>query len=82
MALRKLSPRALLVIMLLTGIAGICFLFLPYLLFPQFYIPKANSLIGYTSPATIEGWIFMVAGLGMVILTVILRIIRRQVSEG
>ncbi len=78
MALRTLSSRTLLVMMLVTGVAGVSFLFFPYLLFPQFYVPKTNSFMGYTSAATIEGWIFMITGLSLIAVTVVLRIIRRQ----
>jgi len=58
----KLSSMTLGVFALITGATGICLLVLPYLFFPQFYIPKANSSMGYTSPATIEGWAFMIVG--------------------
>jgi hypothetical protein len=32
----------------------------------------ANSTIDYTAPATIEGWVFMIAGLAMTLVTLIL----------
>lgn len=72
MAAKKLSHRTLWVTALVTGIVTFWLLVLPYMLFPQFYIPKANGGIGYTAPATIEGWVFMIAGLAMLLVTVIL----------
>jgi len=74
----KISSRSLGIISFVTGAIAICFLILPYLLFPQFYVPKANSAIGYVGPATVEGWIFMITGLSLIGVTIILRILRRQ----
>jgi hypothetical protein len=51
-------------------IAALCLLVLPYTLFPEFYVPKTSG-IGYTAPATIEGLVFMAAGIVMIVLTVI-----------
>jgi hypothetical protein len=41
------------------------------MLFPQFYIPKANAATGYIAQATIEGLIFMIAGLALMIVAAV-----------
>jgi hypothetical protein len=78
MSAKKLSHLTLGVTALVTGIATFCLLVLPYILFPQFYIPKANAGLGYTAPATIEGWVFMIAGLAMLVVTLILAKLYRK----
>jgi hypothetical protein len=74
----KISPRALGIVAFVTGAIALCFLVLPYVFFPQFYIPKANSSMGYTAPATIEGWVFMILGFCLLIVTIILRIQQKR----
>lgn len=76
MSLRK-SPRNLGVIALITRAVGVCLLILPYLLFPQFYVSKANSAMGYVGPATVEGWIFLILGFCFIGITLVLRFMRR-----
>ena len=76
MSLRK-SPRNLGALALITGAVGICLLILPNPLFPQFYVSKANSAMGYVGPATVEGWVFMILGLCFVGITLVLRFMRR-----
>lgn len=76
--MEKISSRALGVSAIIAGAIGICLLVLPYLFYPQFYVSKANSSMGYTSPATIEGWAFMIAGLCLVGFTIVLRVIYRD----
>ena len=71
MAVEKLSHRTLGIAALVTGVIAFCLLVLPYMLFPQFYVPKANAGMGYTAPATVEGWIFMIAGLAMLLVTIV-----------
>jgi len=67
----KISSRSLGIVAFVTGAISLCLLVLPYMFFTEFYIPKANVGIGYTAPATIEGWAFMIAGLALLIVTVI-----------
>jgi len=55
-------------------IAALCFLILPYMIFPQFYIPKTNASSGYLLPATTEGWAFLIIGLGLLGLAVFFRV--------
>lgn len=38
-----MSQRTLSIVTIATMIAALCFLILPYIFFPQFYIPKANA---------------------------------------
>ncbi|MCW4001493.1 MAG: hypothetical protein NWE93_14775 [Candidatus Bathyarchaeota archaeon] len=66
----KLSHRALGVTALASGIMAFCLLVLPYMLFPQFYVPKTSG-VGYTAPATIEGLVLMAAGLVLLVVSVI-----------
>lgn len=61
--MQKPSPRTLVVIAIVAGVAAFCTLVLPYMLCPQWYIPKADASMGYTAPATVEGWALMIAGL-------------------
>jgi hypothetical protein len=51
---------------------ALCILVLPYVFFPQFYIPKAEASMGYVAPATIEGWAFMAFGITLVIASIVL----------
>jgi len=71
LAMKKPSHRTLGIAALVTGAATFGLLVLPYMLFPQFYVPKANASMGYTAPATVEGLVFMVAGLVMLVVTVV-----------
>ena len=74
----KPSRQTLGIVALVTGIIAFCLLVLPYMLFPQFYIPKANAATGYIAPATIEGWIFMIAGLTFMIIAVVCTMLRKN----
>jgi len=74
----KISPHTLRIVAFATGVIALCLLVLPYVFFPQFYTPKANSSMGYTAPATIEGWIVMIIGLCLLIVTIILRIQQKR----
>ncbi len=65
------------IIALATGIPAVCLLVLPYHLFPEFYIAKTSG-IGYTSPATIEGWIFMISGLALLAVTIACVMLRKS----
>jgi hypothetical protein len=71
------SRQTLGIIALTTGVPAICLLVLPYHLFPEFYIAKTSG-IGYTSPATIEGWIFMIAGLALLAVTIACVMLRKH----
>ncbi len=68
---KKISHRTLGIVALVTGILSVSLLVLPYMLFPQFYIPKANAGLGYTAPATIEGLAFMIAGFVLLAVTIV-----------
>jgi hypothetical protein len=72
MILKTLSSRSLGAMASTTGVMSICLLTLPYHLFPQFYIPKENAAMGYTVPASAEGWAFLVIGILLLIATVVL----------
>ncbi len=74
----KIPSRNILGIMaLVTGVPALCLLVLPYYLFPDFYVAKTSG-IGYTSPATIEGWIFMIIGLGLLAVTIACVMLRKN----
>ena len=51
---------------------GLVILVVPYALFPQFFIPKAEASMGYVAPATIEGWVFMGVGLALLLVGIFL----------
>lgn len=68
---KEMPTRILGLITVVTGTAAFCLLVVPYMLFPQFYVPKANATMGYTMPATLEGWAFMIAGLVLMFITII-----------
>lgn len=51
-------------------LSGLALLAAPYLLFPGSYTPKANSVWGYSEPATIEAWIVLGAAIGLIFLSV------------
>jgi hypothetical protein len=69
--MQKPSPRTLGVIAIIAGVAAFSMLVLPYVLCPQWYIPKADAAMGYTAPATVEGWALMIAGLVFVGVAVV-----------
>jgi hypothetical protein len=74
----KIPSRNTLGIMALaTGVPALCLLILPYYLFPEFYVAKTSG-IGYTSPATIEGWVLMVTGLGLLAVTIACVMLRKS----
>jgi hypothetical protein len=75
------SRQTLGIIALVTGIPAFGVLVLPYMLFPQWYIPKANAATGYTAPATIEGWIFMIAGLALLAVTIVCAMLRKNTNQ-
>jgi hypothetical protein len=68
----SLSSRALGATASFTGVLAIFLLTVPYYLFPHFYIPKASSYFGYLTPATNEGWAFLISGLLLLCITVVL----------
>ncbi|HSV49422.1 MAG TPA: hypothetical protein VLH35_03820 [Candidatus Acidoferrales bacterium] len=72
------SNRTLGITALVTGAVSLCLLVMPYMLFPQFYIPKANAATGYTAPATVEGWAFMVSGLTLLAVTIVCAKLRKR----
>ena len=72
MILKTLSPHALAAMASITGVLSICLLTLPYHLFPQFYIPKENAAMGYTAPASAEGWAFLGIGILLLFVTVVI----------
>jgi len=47
---------------------GLGILVIPYVFFPQFYIPKADASMGYVAPASIEGWVFMGVGIALLLV--------------
>ena len=67
-----LSSRVLGAMAPLTGVLAIFLLTVPYYLFPHFYVPKARSYLGYLTPASAEGWAFLVSGLLLLGITVFL----------
>lgn len=69
-----MSHRALSIAAIVTMITALCFLILPYMFFPQFYIPKAEASMGYLLPTTTEGWVFLIIGLSLIGLAVFFRV--------
>lgn len=69
--MKKPSQRTLGLAALVSGALTFGFLVLPYMLFPQFYVSKANPAMGYTAPATVEGLVLMIAGFVMLLVTVV-----------
>jgi hypothetical protein len=67
-----LSKRALGATASIAGVMAIFLLTIPYYLFPQFYVPKTTSYLGYLAPAGVEGWAFLVSGLILLCITVFL----------
>ena len=53
-------------------IIALAILVLPYNFFPQFFIAKENASAGYVGPATIEGWIFMIIGISLLLISIYL----------
>lgn len=51
---------------------GLGVLVVPYALFPQFFIPKAEASMGYVAPASIEGWVFMGVGISLLLVGIFL----------
>jgi hypothetical protein len=51
-------------------VLGFVLLLVPYLLFPEHYIPKANSAWGYAAPQTTEAWITLASGLALISLSI------------
>ncbi|MGD6806948.1 MAG: hypothetical protein ACQCN4_08320 [Candidatus Bathyarchaeia archaeon] len=47
-------------------------LVVPYMIFPQFFIPKENASAGYVAPASIEGWAIMGIGIALIIVSIVL----------
>lgn len=47
-------------------VLGFVLLLVPYLLFPEHYIPKANSAGGYVASQTTEAWIVLASGLALI----------------
>jgi hypothetical protein len=47
-------------------VLGFVLLLVPYLLFPEHYIPKANSAGGYVAPQTTEAWIILASALALI----------------
>ncbi len=76
----NLSHRVTGIITAITGAATFGFLVLPYMLFPEFYIAKSNPSMGYTSPATVEGWAFTIVGVAMLLITVVMAKLYRSHS--
>ena len=72
MIVLTLSKRALGATASIAGVMAIFLLTVPYYLFPQFYVPKATSYLGYLAPASVEGWAFLVSGLILLCITVFL----------
>jgi hypothetical protein len=75
--MQKPSPRTFGLIALVTGAISLCLLILPYIMFPQWYIPKADAAAGYTAPATVEGWAFMISGLALLGVTIVCAKLRK-----
>jgi hypothetical protein len=82
MAVNMLSCRSLGIIGCLTGVVSVCFLTVPYYLFPQFYLPKTNPLLGYVAPATSEGWAFLITGLLLLVAAVAAIVLFKKRNAG
>ena len=70
-----LSTRVLLIIGFMCISIAVVLIVVPYLLYPQFYIPKSNPSLGYTMPNTLEGWAILISAFILLALGTILIVI-------
>jgi hypothetical protein len=75
--MHKPSPKTFSLIALVTGAVSLCLLLLPYVMFPQWYNPKTDGGLGYSTPATLEGWAFMIAGLALLGVAIVCAKLRK-----
>jgi hypothetical protein len=75
--MQKPSPRTLGAVALVIGVVSICLLLLPYIMFPQWYNPKTDGGLGYSTPATLEGWVFMIGGLALLGVAIVCAKLRK-----
>ena len=75
--MQKPSPGTFSIIALATGVISLCLLMLPYILFPQWYNPKTDGGLGYSTPATLEGWVFMITGLALLAVAIVCAKLRK-----
>jgi amino acid transporter len=71
MHITKLSSRSIGAIAIATDIIAFLLLTLPYYFFPSFYVSKSNQILGYRSPATLEGWVILAIALLLVVVTTV-----------
>jgi hypothetical protein len=75
--MKKPSPRTFSLMALATGAVSLCLLLLPYVMFPHWYNPKTDGGLGYSTPATFEGWAFMIAGLALLGVAIVCAKLRK-----
>jgi hypothetical protein len=71
----RISTQILLIVGFACITVSVALIVVPYVIYPQLYIPKSNHSFGYTMPNTLEGWIFLITALIMLALGIILIII-------
>jgi hypothetical protein len=72
--LEKISGSLLLITGFISVMVSVFLIIVPYLLYPQFYIPKAVPSMGYIMPNTAEGWLILIAALALLTLGTVLLI--------
>jgi hypothetical protein len=72
---QKTSAKILLIIAVLFITVSVSLIIVPYYIFPEFYTPKSNPYLGYTTPNTLEGWIILIAALILLALGTILLVL-------
>lgn len=58
------------IIATVTLIASLSLLVFPYILFPQFYVPKTDTSMGYVAPNTHETWIILITALILLVIAI------------
>jgi hypothetical protein len=66
-----ISMRTLSVIAFSSLASSILLLFVPYIVSPQSYVPKADPSMGYASPKTFDAWIILAAALILLVFSIL-----------
>ena len=64
----ELSEGALLFIGTACVVASVLLIGIPYILFPQFYVPKADPSLGYVAPNTPATWAILIIALILLVV--------------
>ena len=68
----NMQPQSRRIIGYIVLVIALGILVVPYMVFPQFFIPKENASMGYVAPASIEGWAIMGIGIALLLVSVVL----------